>query len=84
MKNSLTEAELDAIISGTKRTVKINAIWDHKKDYVGGDALFNRSAGYDKVAMPHIKEHKNDSEEYRCALSIVRQIHEYREKHDER
>ena len=83
MKDSLTEEELKAIVAGTKRTVKINAIWDYKKNYLGGDALFSRSAGYDNVAMPHLKEHENDSEEYRCALSIVRQIQKYREEHGE-
>lgn len=83
MKDSLTEDELKAIVTGTKRTVKINAIWDYKKDYLGGDALLNRSAGYDKVAMPHIENHENDSEEYKCALLIVRQIMKYREDNSE-
>lgn len=83
MKNSLTEDELKAIATKSRGAIKINAIWDYKADYIGGPALTNRSSGYDRVAMYKSIEHENDSEEYRCALAIVRQIHKYKEEHSE-
>ena len=81
MTDDISLEDVQKLIDGTKKSVKINAIWDFKKDYCGSVALMTRSAGYNKVAMPHIHELGSDSEEYRCALSIIKQIAAYHKGH---
>lgn len=81
MTDDISLEDAQKLLAGEKRTVKINAIWDFKKDYCGSVALLTRSAGYNKVAMPHIQGLDSDSEEYRCALSIIKQVSAYHKGH---
>lgn len=73
MKDTLTDDEVDRILSGKKRTIKINGIWDFKKEHLGRIALFNRS-GNMRIPMPHLIANANESEEFKCALKIIKQI----------
>lgn len=75
MKDSLTKEELDAILLGKKRTVKVDSIWDYKKDHAGRPALFNRIGGM-RTAMPHLTATDRESDEFRSALKIIKQIQE--------
>ena len=73
MKDKLTDDEVANILSGKKRTVKINNIWDFKKSYLGRIALFSRAGGI-KIPMPHLSALDNEPEEFKCALKIIKQI----------
>lgn len=75
MKDNLTKEELDAILLGKKRTVKVDSIWDYKKDHAGRPALFNRIGGM-RIAMPHLTATNRESDEFRSALKIIKQIQE--------
>ena len=75
MKDSLTKEELDAILLGKKRTVKVNSIWDYKKDHLGRPALFNR-VGRMRTAMPHLTATDVEPDEFKSALKIIKQIQE--------
>ena len=75
MKESLTEEEIERILAGTKRTVKVSTIWDYKKEYNGTIALINRAGGM-KIAMPHLEDVEGNPEEFKCALVMIKQIQE--------
>lgn len=75
MKDSLTKEELNDILRGKKRTVKVNSIWDYRKDHRGRPALFNRIGGM-RTAMPHLTATDRESDEYRSALKVIKQIQE--------
>jgi len=75
VKDSLTESELDDILAGKKKTVKVDSIWDLKKDHAGRLALFNRIGGM-RTAMPHLTATDREPEEFHAALKIIKQIKE--------
>ena len=75
MKDNLTEEEMSAILKGKKKTVKVDSIWDLKKDHKGRIALFNRIGGM-RTAMPHLTATDRESEEFKLALKIIKQIKE--------
>lgn len=80
MKEFLTEDEVDKILSGDKRAVKVYSIWDFKKDYNGSIALINRSGGT-RIAMPHLDPSEGEPEEFKCALNMIKQVQEAIDAH---
>lgn len=73
MKDNLTNEELERIISGDKKTVKVDSIWDFKRSYLGTIALTHR-IGNMRYALPHLKGNECEPEEFKAALKIIKQI----------
>jgi len=75
MKDSLTKEELDSILVGKKKTIKVNSIWDYRKDHLGRPALYHRVGGM-RIGMPHLTANECEPEEFKAALKIIKQIQE--------
>ena len=65
------------LAEGRKRTVKLTAIWDYKYPYIGGPSLHCRSSGYVRIAMPKLMAMHHESDEFKEALAIVKEVDKY-------
>lgn len=80
MKDTLTGEELLGILSGKKKTVKVDSIWDFKSSYgINGCIALVHRIGRMRYALPHLIATEVESDEFKAALKIIKQIQKEKE-----